>query len=991
MGETRKTVTIVFSDMAGSTRLGEQLDPEALRRVMERYFTEMRGVLERHGGTVEKFIGDAVMAAFGIPAAHEDDALRAVRAAAEMRAALAGLNESLERERGVTLAIRTGINTGEVVAGDPVGGHFYATGDAVNVAARLEQAAAPAEILLSEKTYGLVRDAVRAEPVEPLTLKGKAEAATAYRLLEVIEGAPALARRFDTPFVGREDVLASLLATFERSIASRSPALATVLGDAGIGKTRLAAELAAEVHEHATVLQGRCLSYGEGITFWPLQEILRSLPERPPGAPDPDQAKSTEEIFWAYRKLFEALAQERPLVLVLEDIHWAEPTLLDFIEHLVEWTREAPIMVLCLARPELLDERAGWPGERVELQALPREHAETLVGVLAAGMDPAVQTRAIAAAEGNPLFLEQMVALAADEDGERIAFPDTIQALLSARLDRLELEERELLESAAVVGKEFWRSALTHLAGPGTEVSALLQRLMRRRLIYPESSSLPGEDAFGFGHILIREAAYTGIRKEARADLHERLADWLEESGSYDEIVGYHLQEAYRYRAELGPIDARARRLAYRAGTCFAAAGVRASQRGDMADAAKLLDGARTLLPVDDPDRREVLLILGPTLVPVGEPERADAVLSEAIDCARQAGDETREWRARLEQRLLRVQFDPGSNTDDDLLREAQAAADAFEELGDRQGLAKALRLQGQALYWMGQRAAAAEAAERAIELADRVGGWHERAWALSLLAHALYDGPAPAPDAIRRCQELLALAGDNRQVAAGIKRKLAMLHAIQGETGAARRLVDEVLGVCEDLGLRIWLAATLGFESASLHWIDGDLAAAEDDLRHSVDLLTAMNEKARLSTIAAILAELLCSQHKHEEAEHFLRMSEETAGAGDWVSHSLIKSVRASLLAHQGEFEAAVTYARQALALTEVSDDIEARGFRCMSLAEKLVLAERPTEATPLLEEAVRLLEAKEHLPGANQARSALAELRAVPRSPSSARPRAK
>jgi class 3 adenylate cyclase len=328
MGATRKIVTILFADVSGSTALGERLDAEALRRVMERYFEEMRIILERHGGTVEKFIGDAVMAVFGIPVAHEDDAFRAIRAAIEMRARLAELNEELARERGVTLAVRTGINTGEVVAGDPSGGQFYASGDAVNVASRLQQAAKPAEILLGEETYRLVRDAVSVDGSEPLTLKGKSDAVPAYRLLDVVQGAPALARRFDTPFVGRDEELAYLLACFERAVTNRMPVLVTVLGPPGIGKTRLAAELTAQIGERATVLRGRCLSYGEGITFWPLQEILRSLPALPPGVADPDEARSTEDTFLAYRKLFEALAAGQPLLLLLEDIHWAEPTTL---------------------------------------------------------------------------------------------------------------------------------------------------------------------------------------------------------------------------------------------------------------------------------------------------------------------------------------------------------------------------------------------------------------------------------------------------------------------------------------------------------------------------------------------------------------------------------------------------------------------------------------------------------------------------------------
>jgi class 3 adenylate cyclase len=526
MGETRRIVTIVFADVSGSTRLGEELDAEALRRVMKRYFEEMRSILEYHGGTVEKFIGDAVMAAFGIPVAHEDDALRAVRAAVQMRARLTELNEELARERGVTLAVRTGINTGEVVAGDTGEGQFYASGDAVNVAARLEQAASPCEILLGEQTFRLVRDAVSVEALEPLTLKGKSGPIPAYRLLEVFEGAPALARRFDTPFVGRENELARLLSSFERAVSERTPVLVTVLGPAGIGKTRLATELTMRIGDRATVLRGRCLSYGEGVTFWPLQEILLSLSERPAEAPDPEQAISTEETFWAYRKLFEAFAQERPLVLVLEDIHWAQPTLLDLIEHIVAWTKDAPVLVVCLARPEFLDRRPTWPGEVVELDPLSVNQSHTIVGALAPTLDPVSRTRATQTAEGNPLFLEQLLALAV-EDGRERALPRSIQALLAARLDQLEATERDLLERAAVIGKEFWRGALVSLSPPATEVSALLQRLVRKRLIRPEHSTFPGEDGFRFGHILIREATYAAIAKETRAELHEAFADWL--------------------------------------------------------------------------------------------------------------------------------------------------------------------------------------------------------------------------------------------------------------------------------------------------------------------------------------------------------------------------------------------------------------------------------------------------------------------------------
>jgi class 3 adenylate cyclase/predicted ATPase len=976
MVEARKYVTVVFADVSGSTALGEQLDPETLRRVMERYFAEARRALEQHGGTVEKFIGDAVMAVFGIPAAHEDDALRAVKAAADMRAAIAGLNESLERERGLTLAVRTGINTGEVVAGDPSGGEFFASGDAVNVAARLEQAAAPGEILLGEETYRLVRDAVGVERLRPRSFKGKAEVVAPYRLLGVIEGSPAVARRFDTPFVGRKEELARLLTCFERSVTERTPALVTVLGPAGIGKTRLAAELVASVTERATVVQGRCLSYGEGITFWPLEEILRGLPDRPAGAPDPEEAYGTEETFWAYRKLFEALAQERPLLLVLEDIHWAEPTLLELIEHVVEWTRDAPMLFVCLARPELLERRPGWPGERLELGPLPSEEAETLGAFLAAELDQRARAPAFEAAEGNPLFLEQLLALAQERQVGEISVPHTIQSLLAARLDGLAHDERGVLEAAAVVGKEFWRGALLHLSPPGAEVSALLQRLVRKRLILPEHSSFPGEDAFRFGHILIRDAVYTGTTKESRTDLHERFAGWLKQAESpYEEIIGYHLEQAYRYRAELGAADDHSRQLAGRAGFELAAAGRRALQRGDMAAAANLLERAASLLPGEDPQQLDVLLDLGSALARA-KPHEADTVLAEAIDAAQAVGDRGREWRARLERSLVHAHVDPKSSAylNEELLREARDAASVFEQLGDVQGLARAWRSQTQALYWMGKYRSAAVAAERTTDFAAQAGDRHARVWGLQLLARSLYDGPTPHREAIRRCEEILAAAGDDRALAAGIKDILAALHTTQGNTAEARLLVDDAIKTYEDLGNPYALATGLGFESAGLHRAEGDLAAAERDLRRALDLLTAMGEKGVLSTLAARLADLLTSQDREQEAEHFLHISEESAGADDWVSQSMIKEVRASLLARRGESERAVTLAREAFALAEDTDDVDLRAWRRIKLAELLRSAGESAESARLLEEAIDLFEAKENPRGAEAARQALA-----------------
>ena len=343
--EVRKTVTVLFCDLAGYTGRGERLDPEALRRLQSRYFEEARAALERHGGTVEKFIGDAVMAVFGIPQVHEDDALRASRAAVELREAVGALG----------LEARIGVNTGEVVAGS---GDALVTGDAVNVAARLEQAASPGEILIGEHTLRLTRGAVEAETVEQLELRGKSEPVAAFRLVSST-GAPAIERRLDAPLVGRARELEQLRRAYGRAVADRACRLVTITASPGIGKSRLALELAGSVEAEATVLTGHCLPYGVGITYWPMIEIFRAA--RTEEELDVAlAAPGAEETFLLIRKLLERLARERPLVLIVDDIHWAELTLLDLLEHLTDWTRDAPLLLLCLARPDLVDTRPAW-------------------------------------------------------------------------------------------------------------------------------------------------------------------------------------------------------------------------------------------------------------------------------------------------------------------------------------------------------------------------------------------------------------------------------------------------------------------------------------------------------------------------------------------------------------------------------------------------------------------------------------------------------
>jgi class 3 adenylate cyclase len=675
--DVRKTITVVFSDVAGSTALGERLDAESVRAVMGRYFQEMRAVLERHGGTVEKFIGDAVMAVFGIPVLHEDDALRAVRAAAEMRDALTPLNEKLERERGVRIQVRVGVNTGEVVAGDPSGGQRFATGDAVNVAARLEQAAQPGEILLGESTYRLVRDAVTVESVRSLSLKGKGEAVPARRLLAVpgVTG-----RRLASPIVGRDRELELLDRAFEGVVYDRACRLVTVLGSAGVGKSRLVQEFLSRRGEEATIVRGRCLSYGEGITFWPVKSVIsqaaglsgeesqRAAQEkiRSVVAPAPDADLIVERVTetigvaepvaghrgtsWAIRRFFEELANRRPLIVVFDDLQWAEPTFLDLVEAVAAQSRETPILLVCMARRELLEMRPTWAGDHnattLLLTPLSDDESARLITNLLGAPDLAadVRTRVTEAAGGNPLFVEEIVAMLIDEglllrrngsvaasrEWSRISLPPTIQALLAARLDRLGHEERAVLERGSVEGKVFHRGAVLKLS-PETDrprVDGRLRMLLEHELIQPGRAGFPDEKAFRFHHQLLRDVAYESLSKAARSDLHERFADWLEEktgdrAEGFEEILGYHFERAFSYKADLGPVDDRGRELATRAANRLGSAGLRAHARGDMWGAGSLLSRALGLLPDDGAARLGLQRKLDDALFETGQRTRA--------------------------------------------------------------------------------------------------------------------------------------------------------------------------------------------------------------------------------------------------------------------------------------------------------------------------------------------------------------------------------
>jgi class 3 adenylate cyclase/tetratricopeptide (TPR) repeat protein len=1026
--EVRKVVTVVFADVSGSTALGERLDPESLRRVMGRYFEEMRTVLERHGGTVEKFIGDAVMAVFGVPALHEDDALRAVRAAAEMREVLEVLNEELDREWDVRLRIRTGVNTGEVVAGDGGGGGSLLLGDAVNVAARLEQVAEAGEILIGPETHRLVRHAVEADPTDPLPLKGKRDPITAHRLIAVRTAAPALARRAESSLVGRQGERAVLAEAFDRAREERRCSLVIVLGAPGVGKSRLASEFMSVCRLEARVLTGRCLPYGEGITFWPLLEVVREAAAIS-DSDEPEQARAKiaailqgeedgalvadrvaqvvglsgnpgepEDTPWAIRRLFEALAREQPVVLILDDLHWAEPTLLDVVQHVTEWARNAPLLLLGIARPELLDQRPTWGGERVNATAIrleplsSQESAELVANLLGAELDEAARKRIAEAAEGNPLFLEELVHMLIDDGALRrqdgrwvpsgqltaLRMPPSIQALLAARLERLTPGERALVERAAVEGKVFNRGAVAALSSEADRrtLDANLGTLVEKELIRPARTEFGGDDAFSFRHLLIRDAAYRGIPKHDRADLHSRYADWLSvmagrRVAEFEEIVGYHLAEAHRYRIEVGPADPSVRELGRRAADWLNRAGRRAAQRGDGPAAVSLLRRAAGLLDAGSEERVEVLVELGDALYEAGAFGPAEEVLAEAVEGARSTDRTALEWRARLA--LLMTLVEAGRRPAEEARGEAERAVGVFEDLGDEAGLARAWHIIAVA-HWLEARAGATEETlERAIRHAALAGDRRQEATDLALLAMTSSWGPRPIESAIRRCLEIRRRAGGHRAVEAQVLVTLSHLEAARGGFDEARRLAAEGRDLLRQLGLDVMAAAT-SHATAFIELLAGDVDAAEGALREGYEALDRMGEKAYLSSLAADLAEVLYRRGRLDDAERFTRVTEEAADPNDLAAQIGWRSVRAKILARRGEADEAERLARDAVTLAEDTDFLDTAGDTLMDLADVLEAAGRADDARAAREAALDRYERKGNVMLSERARRALA-----------------
>ena len=941
----RKTVTVLFCDVTGSTALGERTDPEALRALLAAYFERMKGIVERHGGTVEKFIGDAVMAVFGVPVAHEDDALRACRASVEMRDAFPELG----------IEGRLGVTTGEVVAGTE---ERLATGDAVNVAARLEQAAEPGEVLIGKPTLELVRTAAVVEPLAPLALKGKSEPVPAFRLLAV-PGPPE--RSHASRFVGRTRELSTLVESWDRALAQSSCELVTVVGDAGVGKSRLVAETLHAIE--ARVARGRCLPYGEGITYWPVVEVAKQLDAFPSDEEaaaamrsllgESDRPTSADEIAWAFRKLLEGQA---PLVVCLDDLQWGEETFLDLVESIALLSAGAPLLLLCMARPELLERRPAWPAP-LRLEPLPADDADALIGY---GVPEALRRRIAERAGGNPLFITEMLALATEGGG--LDVPPTLRALLAARLDQLDEGERRVLERGAVEGELFHRGAVQALAPDEPDVLPRLAALVRHELIGPARAQFPDEDAFRFRHLLIRDAAYDALPKAVRAKLHARFADWLDRSRTLvelDEVAGYHLEQAARYQAELGRADDA---LTLRAGDRLIAAGRRALDREDVRAAAALLERA---LSLTRPLRLDIHAELDLAGAVMQEPARAARVAEDATRLARDAGDETAEALARAMAVYYANMVAPAPP--DELEALLLDVRPRLEAAGDHAALVHVWGALGFGVANHRGRyddwAAAAQRARYHSLLDGRAGGPE--------FGIPLITGSLPADEALEAIERLLA-----ERPSAWLRLSRGWLLGMLDRADEARELAQEASARLREQSGALWGEWILA-ELATLLGRDDEAAQR---LRLLCDWLEQVEQLTFLEGYLPRLGRSLCLLGRFEEAEALAQRARalQQAGGPHRDPYSTWREVLARVHAHRGELAEAERLAREAVAAMEETDSLDEQAFALCDLGDVLATAGRTDDARAALEQALDRCRRKRNLALARRVGERLAELRA-------------
>jgi class 3 adenylate cyclase/tetratricopeptide (TPR) repeat protein len=843
--EERKVVTVLFCDLVGFTSASDAVDPEDVRARIRPYHARLRQEIERYGGTVEKFIGDAVMAVFGAPVAHEDDAERAVRAGLGILDAITALNAA---EPELDLQVRVGINTGEAVVAvgaQPERGEGLVTGDVVNTAARIQTVAPVNGVAVAEQTYRTTSHIFEYEPLEPVSVKGKAEALALWqaKILRIRFGTDF--HEHTTPFVGRELEKPLLIGIYERAMQRRSVQLVTIVGEPGVGKSRMAAELFAYMDAKPEIVrwrQGRCLPYGEGITFWALGEIVKreaailesdsaevalqkldaalspDEPERqwliqklaPLVGVETDAPAERQESFTAWRRYLEGLAARRETVLVFEDLHWADEALLAFLEHLAEWSGDVPLLIICSARPELYERRPEWAaGQRnaqtINLSPLSHEETAELVSSLIASrvLTPELEQAILEQAGGNPLYAEEFVRLLSDRGlaVEEMTLPETVQALIAARLDTLAPERKSLLQDAAVIGKVFWASAVAEMRGLDQgEVELALHELARKELVRPaRTTSMEGESEYSFWHLLVRDVAYSQIPRAERARRHRAAAAWIERKAGervedLAEVLAHHYLEALELAQAAGDtlhsevLVAPARRF-------LALAGERALGL-DTAQAEARLGRSLELTPLDDPGWPELLVRWADAAFQAGRPAEAAEALDRALVALRERGEA--EATARALQLRSRVSLRLGEGT---LVALAAEAVELLERLPPSPALAAACAQLANAHAIVGAYPEAIAAADRARALSE--------ALALPEPARALgYRGYARAllgdADGLAEMERALALLLEQEagQEVARVRNNLAIArYPLQGP---ARALTDfeEAIAFCEQRGL---------------------------------------------------------------------------------------------------------------------------------------------------------------------------------------------
>jgi class 3 adenylate cyclase len=1001
--QARKTVTIVFADLRGSTMLAERMDPEPVRALMDSYYAMSRDAIERFGGRVVKFIGDGMMAVFGIPDTAEDDVRRALQASLALHSGFEEIASELRAERGVEIGLRVGINTGEVVVS---AGDDDVVGDAVNVAARLEQAAPLGYVFVGDATWRAARGFATFAAPELINARGKSDPVVARALLDV---GPEAA---DTgvAFVGRDTDLGVLASTFADVVAGGTARLVTILGSPGVGKTRLAGEFAESLGDRAVVLVARCVSEGASALA-PVADMLRIAASVPDTAtsdevvrslaasiaadvPDRERvataaaglfgaaASTPEETLWSVRRLLETLAQAKPLLVVIEDVHWAEPMLLDLIEHLAEWTR-APVMLAAVARPELRELRGSLVDSGrhpvLALEGLDHESTQQLAcAFLGTTSLPAGLAHLVPESTGgNPLFVRELLRMLVDDqilepedEGWRlrvsagdIAVPPTIQGLLAARLDRLPADEQLVLERASIAGKEFPLGALHELApSDRSRVVEVLDRLRKKELVEPDGTYWIDEPVWRFHHVLIREAAYRRLLRQHRAELHERLARWLTIKlgavrGEHEEVVGYHLEQAYHQYRELGPLDTRAEDVGRDAAAHLESGAESALEREDLLTAALLAARALDCLPSGDGSRTTPLLVRCEALLALGEAGSASDAIVELRGVV--GPDEGLEaWCACFDLHLATMTAGTQLRV---IEQQAAEVARTFTRLGDRRGAAKAHTVRASTLARLGQYGEVETALDTALTCAREAGDRRLATVALAAAPVAALFGPSPVPRAGGRCLDvvrLVRITAGSPVVEATSQRCQALLEAFRGRDDAARRMIASARATLEELGVRLAMLETDLF-AGMVELVMGDLDLAGEYLELAHDGLRALGAHGDCGRAAALLARVCFEEGDLVRAEALADEARELAG-DDLQSGVAWRGVAAQVLAARGQSDQAVSLAEEAVSMTSTTDALVHNAESRFVLARvRLAVGDR-TRGGQAAEEAADLYERK-------------------------------